>query len=86
MPPNYMTPAGFAATEHYVKLAREHGLDPAQMALAFINMRPFTTANIIGARTMAQLKTDIDSIDLKLSKEVLDEIETIHRQYTYPCP
>jgi aryl-alcohol dehydrogenase-like predicted oxidoreductase len=82
----YMTPSGLAATEHYAKLARQHGLDPAQMALAFINMRPFTTANIIGARTMAQLKTDIDSIDLKLSKDVLDGIEAIHKQYTYPCP
>jgi aryl-alcohol dehydrogenase-like predicted oxidoreductase len=82
----YMTPSGLAATEHYAKLARQHGLDPAQMALAFINMRPFTTANIIGARTMAQLKTDIDSIDLKLGKDVLDGIEAIHKQYTYPCP
>jgi len=82
----YLTPQGIAATEAYVKLARQHGLDPAQMALAFINMRPFTTANIIGARTMAQLKTDIDSIDIKLTKEVLDGIEAIHRQYTYPCP
>ncbi|HEY7690666.1 MAG TPA: aldo/keto reductase, partial [Dongiaceae bacterium] len=82
----YMTPSGLAATEAYAKLARQHGLDPAQMALAFINMRPFTTANIIGARTMAQLKTDIESIDVKLSKEVLDGIEAIHRQYTYPCP
>jgi len=82
----YLTPQGVVATEAYVKLAREHGLDPAQMALAFINTRPFTTANIIGARTMAQLKTDIDSIDVKLNKEVLDGIEAIHRQYTYPCP
>jgi aryl-alcohol dehydrogenase-like predicted oxidoreductase len=82
----YLTPQGVAATEAYVKLARQHGLDPAQMALAFINTRPFTTANIIGARTMAQLKTDIDSIDIKLTQEVLDGIEAIHRQYTYPCP
>lgn len=82
----YLTPQGIAATEAYVKLARQHGLDAAQMALAFVNMRPFTTANIFGARTMAQLKTDIDSIDLKLSQEVLDGIDAIHKQYTYPCP
>jgi aryl-alcohol dehydrogenase-like predicted oxidoreductase len=82
----YLTPQGIAATEAYAKLARDHGLDPAQMALAFVNTRPFTTATIIGARTMDQLKADIDSIDAKLSPEVLAGIEAIHRQYTYPCP
>jgi aryl-alcohol dehydrogenase-like predicted oxidoreductase len=82
----YLTSQGIAATEAYVKLARQHGLDPAQTALAFVNMRPFTTANIFGARTMEQLKSDIDSIDLKLSPEVLEGIDAIHKQYTYPCP
>src|SRR5215510_9093958 len=82
----YLTPQGIAATEAYTKLARQHELDPAQMALAFVNTRSFTTANIIGARTMEQLKTDIDSIFIKLSPELLAGIEAIHRQYTYPCP
>ena len=82
----YLTPQGIAATEAYVKLARQHSLDPAQMALAFVNTRPFTTASIIGARTMKQLQTDIDSIFIKLSPEVLAGIDAIHRQYTYPCP
>ncbi|HTO80713.1 MAG TPA: NADP(H)-dependent aldo-keto reductase [Methylomirabilota bacterium] len=82
----YRTPGGVAATEAYVKLAREHGLDPAQMALAFINSRPFVTANIIGATTLDQLQANIASIDLTLPPAVLDGIEAIHRQYTYPCP
>jgi len=82
----YRTPAGAAATAAYVKLARDHGLDPAQMALAFINSRPFTTANIIGATTLDQLKANIASIDVKLSDAVLAGIEAIHQQHTYPCP
>jgi aryl-alcohol dehydrogenase-like predicted oxidoreductase len=82
----YRTPSGVAATTAYAKLAREHGLDPAQMALAFVTGRPFTTATIIGATTLPQLTANIDSIDLKLSQDVLDGLEAIHKLHTYPCP
>lgn len=80
----YSNPQVDRATERYVALARQHGLDPAQMALAFVNTRPFVASNIIGATSLAQLKTDIDSIDVKLSKEVLDGIEAIHRDQPNP--
>ncbi len=82
----YLTPPGVAATAAYVKLAGEHGLDPAQMALAFVTSRPFVTANIIGATTMEQLKSNIASSEIKLSQAVLDGIDAIHKVYTYPCP
>ncbi len=74
------------ATREYVRLARRHGLSPAQMALAFVNSRPFVTANIIGATTMEQLRENIASIDLTLSKEVLDGIEAIHTRIPDPAP
>lgn len=74
------------AVEAYVKLAREHGLDPAQMALAYVNSRPFVTANIIGATNLDQLRADIASIDVRLSPEVIAGIEAIHKVHTYPCP
>lgn len=75
-----------AATQAYADLAQEHGLALNQMALAFVTGRHFTTANIIGATTMDQLKSNIASHDLKLSKAVLDGIEAIHKRYTIPCP
>ena len=75
-----------AATACYVELAKAHGLDPAQMALAFVNSRPFVHSNIIGATTMAQLRSNIESHRIELSKEVLEAIEQIHRRYTIPCP
>jgi aryl-alcohol dehydrogenase-like predicted oxidoreductase len=74
------------AIAEYVALARKHGLDPAQMALAFVNSRPFVNANIIGATTMEQLRSNIASADLKLDDEVLQGIEAIHKRYTIPCP
>lgn len=68
----------------YVDLAKKHNLDPAQMALSFVNSRDFVTSNIIGARTMKQLKTDIASIDIKLSEEVIAGIEDIHLRMPDP--
>jgi len=74
------------ATEAYVQLAQKNALDPAQMALAYVNSRPFLTSNIIGATTMEQLKADIASIDLELDGEILEAIEAIHQQHPNPCP
>jgi aryl-alcohol dehydrogenase-like predicted oxidoreductase len=82
----YGTAEGQRATADYVALARRHGLDPAQMALAFVNSRPFVTATIIGATSLAQLAADIASIDLVLGDEVLAGIEAIHRGQPNPCP
>jgi aryl-alcohol dehydrogenase-like predicted oxidoreductase len=56
------------------------------MALAYINTRRFLTANIIGATTMEQLKSNIDSIDIALSEDVLKGIEELQQRYSNPCP
>jgi aryl-alcohol dehydrogenase-like predicted oxidoreductase len=82
----YETANGPKAIATYVALARRHGLDPAQMAIAFAASRPFVTSAIIGATTLAQLKTDIAAIDLTLDDQVLADIEQIHLDYPNPCP
>jgi len=82
----YLSENAEAATRAYVELARRYNLDPAQMALAWINSRPFVTSNIIGATTMVQLKSNIASAELTLSPELVEEIETLHRRFTIPCP
>lgn len=82
----YGNPYAQAATEAYVKLASEHGLQADQMALAFVNSRPFMSSNIIGATTMEQLERNIDSINVSLSDEVLAAIEEIHHHYCIPSP
>lgn len=74
------------ATADYVQLAREHGLDPAQMALAFVNSRPFLASNIIGATTLTQLESNLASVELKLSAELMEAIEAIHNRFPNPCP
>ncbi len=78
------TPQCNAAIKAYIEVAKTHGLDVCQMALAFVNSKPFLTANIIGATSMEQLKTDIDSIDVMLSDAVLSDIEAVRRDYPVP--
>jgi aryl-alcohol dehydrogenase-like predicted oxidoreductase len=82
----YQGPQAEAAVAAYVALARQHGLEPAQMALAFVLSRPFLTAAIIGATSLDQLRGQIAAARVVLTPEVLDGIEAIHRTYTYPCP
>jgi aryl-alcohol dehydrogenase-like predicted oxidoreductase len=72
------------ALEAYFKIADKHGLDPAQMALAFGLSRPFMTAVIIGATSMEQLKTNIGSIDLDLSEDVLADIRDVYQKFPIP--
>ncbi|QQR36969.1 aldo/keto reductase [Devosia oryziradicis] len=70
-----------AAVKQYQALAARHGLDPAQMAIAFTLTRPFMTSVIIGATSTEQLANAIGAADITLSPEVLTEIDAIHRRY-----
>ncbi|EGG94013.1 putative oxidoreductase [gamma proteobacterium IMCC1989] len=75
-----------AAADAYVDLAKEHQLDSSEMALAFVNQQDFVASNIIGATTMAQLETNVRSVQLTLSDELLAGIAGIHQQYCNPAP
>lgn len=70
----------------YINVAKKFGLSPGQMALAYVNTKPFLSANIIGATNMDQLKENINSINISLSEEVVKEIELIHHEYSNPAP
>ncbi|MFP3182066.1 MAG: NADP(H)-dependent aldo-keto reductase, partial [Paraburkholderia sp.] len=82
----YSKPQSLQAISRYVELAKRHGLSPAQFALAFVNSRPFMTSNLIGATSLAQLKENIASVDVKLSPEVLAEIDALHELQPNPAP
>jgi aryl-alcohol dehydrogenase-like predicted oxidoreductase len=75
-----------AATQRYVKIANDAGLDPAQMALAFVTSRNFVTSNIIGATTLEQLKPNIASVDIRLPPDVVKAIDDVHKDIPNPCP
>ena len=82
----YNNPQVERATQEYVALAKQHGIDPAQLALAFVNSRSFLTSSIIGATTLAQLQSNLDSTKLVLSDEILQAIEAIHTRQPNPAP
>ena len=77
---------GKKAIEKYYNIAQKYGLDFAQMSLKFCELQPFVTSVIIGATTMEQLKTDIESVNVKLNEEILKEINDIQKVYPNPCP
>jgi aryl-alcohol dehydrogenase-like predicted oxidoreductase len=79
-----MQPTAEAAVADYVALARDHGLEPAQMALAFVASRPFTASVIIGATTMGQLATNLGAAELTPSADLLAGIEMIRRRHPMP--
>ncbi len=83
-PEHRLTEQCNAAVKAYLAVAEKHGLDVCQMALAFVSAKPFVTSNLIGATTMEQLKTNIASIDVELSDEVLTDIKTVRRDYPVP--
>jgi aryl-alcohol dehydrogenase-like predicted oxidoreductase len=74
------------ATKRYLKIAEDHGMSLAQMALAFVNERPFITSNIIGATNLKQLEENIDSIDISLTKEIMEAINAVHAEIPNPAP
>ncbi len=82
----YKTKNGQLAIEKYYEIANKHRLDFAQMSLKFCEVQPFITSVIIGATTMDQLKTNIESVNIKISDEVIKEINEVQKIYPNPCP
>jgi len=79
------TVRGEVSISKYIDLAKKYNIAPSTFANAYVNDRPFVTSNIIGATSMHQLKENIDSIDITLSKEILEEVESIHLDDPNPC-
>ena len=74
------------AVREYSQIADKHNISLTHLALAFVNTRPFVTSNIIGATTMDQLKENIESINIDLSEEILEEVNEVHSNQPNPAP
>ncbi len=82
----YTTAHAVAAISEYVDIANTHRIDPATMALAFVNQQPFVTSTIIGATRLEQLKANIDSITTTLDADIIKQINNVHQRRPNPCP
>ncbi len=76
--------SAWPAVEAYIGVARKHGLQPAHMAIAFCNQRPFVTSSIVGATSLEQLEHNLDAAGLRLGEEILVDIQAVYRQYPMP--
>jgi aryl-alcohol dehydrogenase-like predicted oxidoreductase len=82
----YNTPNLKNAVEEYYKISKKYNLNMSQMSLKFCEIQPFMTSVIIGATTMEQLKTNIESVNVNLSDDVIKEINKVQTIYPSPCP
>ena len=82
----YNKPNAEKAVEAYYQISKKNNIDMAQMSLKFCEIQPFVTSVIIGATTMQQLKTDIESVNVKLTDEIIKEINEVQKIYPNPCP
>lgn len=85
-PSRYSAARTDAATSAYVALARKYGLEPSQMALAWVHRRPGVASSLIGATSLDQLTQNIAAFDLTLPAELMAEIEAVHRDNPTPAP
>lgn len=74
------------ATKRYLQIAEDNNMSLAQMSLAFVTDRPFMTSNIIGATSLEQLEENIDSINIRLSNDVMNAINEVHADIPNPAP
>ena len=82
----YRKPNVDKVVEEYFKISKKYDLDISQMSIKFCEVQDFMTSVIIGATTMEQLKTDIESVKVKLDENVIKEINEIQKIYPNPCP
>ena len=78
------TPRVWEAVAAYLGIAKEAGLDPAEMAIAWCLTRPFPVIPIVGATSVAQLKIALGAAEVTLDPAVLEAIEVAHRAHPMP--
>ena len=82
----YRKPNTEKAVEEYYKISKKYDLDMSQMSIKFCEEQEFMTSVIIGATTMEQLKTNIESVNINLTNEIINEINEVQKIYPNPCP
>ena len=82
----YSSKRSWNDTAAYLSIAEKYGLTLTQLALGFVNTRPFLTSNIIGVTTLDQLKENLETTEVELSADLLKEIEEVHNNSPFPAP
>jgi aryl-alcohol dehydrogenase-like predicted oxidoreductase len=82
----YQKPNLNKAVDSYFEISKKYNINMSQMSLKFLEIQPFVTSVIIGATTMEQLKTNLESVNMELTNEIIKEINEVQKIYPNPCP
>ena len=82
----YRKPNMENAVDEYHMISQKFNLNMSQMCIKFCEIQDFMTSVIIGATTMEQLKTNVESVKVNLDSEVIKEINNVQKKYPNPCP
>jgi len=82
----YQKPNLNKAVDSYFEISKKYNINMSQMSLKFLEIQPFVTSVIIGATTMEQLKTNLESVHMELTNEIIKEINEVQKIYPNPCP
>lgn len=82
----YQKPGTAEALDKYLAIARDFEIDPAHLAIAYVQSRPFVTSAIIGATSLDQLKSDIAAAQVTITPEIEARIDAVHQVHGNPAP
>ncbi|WP_417814555.1 aldo/keto reductase [Thalassospira alkalitolerans] len=72
------------ATKRYMQLAKEYGISPVTLAVAYSKHFDFVASTIIGARTLSQVDESLAAFDFKIDDELMKKIEEVQKDILYP--
>lgn len=72
------------ATRQYIVLAKEYGISPVTLAVAYSKHFKFVASTIIGARELSQLDESLAALDFEIGQELMSKIQEIQKEILYP--
>jgi aryl-alcohol dehydrogenase-like predicted oxidoreductase len=84
MADRFVNPGTLSSTEKYMEIAKQAGMSPVTLATAWSMNFDFVASTIIGARTADQLEDSLAALDIKLSDEIMEACDAVHKAYPYP--
>lgn len=84
MADRFLNEKTLASTARYIEIAREAGISPTTLAVAWSMHFDFVASTIIGARTADQLNDSFAALDVTLTPDVLEACNAVHKAIPYP--
>lgn len=74
----FFKPEDFDVVERTVEVAKEKGVQPTQIALAWLFTKDYVTSPIIGATKMDHLEQAVESLEIKLTDDDVKRLEEVY--------